>query len=251
MSELASYPIALFVFSFVVLLAAAWVGAFTRRRFPLDEDTRSDYSMLLGAGLTLMALIIGFSFSMASSRYDQRKNLEEAEANAIGTEYTRATLLPASDAAKVQALMKSYLDLRIRYYTETDGAERRDNATGTAKAQGELWAAILPAAAAAPTPVTALAVAGMNDVLNAQSYTQAAFRNRIPLSAWNLIGVIALCCNFMVGYGVKGRTTARRLLVVFPFFIAIAMAFIADIDSPRRGIIKVQPQNLMSLKESL
>jgi len=57
---------------------------------------------VLAASLTLLALIIGFSFSMAVSRYDQRKNYEEAEANAIGTEYLRANLLPADDATRVR-----------------------------------------------------------------------------------------------------------------------------------------------------
>ena len=50
---------------------------------------------------------------MAISRYDLRKNYEEAEANAIGTEYVRAGLLPAADAAVVRALLRKYLDLRV------------------------------------------------------------------------------------------------------------------------------------------
>lgn len=56
------------------------------------------------ATLTLLGLIIGFSFSMAINRYDQRKIDEEEEADAIGTEYTRADLLPPADAVKVRAL---------------------------------------------------------------------------------------------------------------------------------------------------
>jgi hypothetical protein len=63
--------------------------------------------LVLGATLTLLSLIVGFSFSMAVGRYDQRKNLEEEEANAIGTEYARAELLPAAAAARVRALLKS------------------------------------------------------------------------------------------------------------------------------------------------
>ena len=70
---------------------------------------REDFGLILAAALTLLRLIIGFSFSMATSRYDQRKNLEEAEANAIGTEYARAGLLPAADAAKVRALLRTSL----------------------------------------------------------------------------------------------------------------------------------------------
>jgi hypothetical protein len=251
MPEIAYHPIVLFVVSIVVLSAAAWGGALVGRRDPLDEDMRSDFNVVLGAALTFLALIIVFTFSMASNRYDQRKNLEEAEANAIGTEYSRAALLSPADKARVQASLRSYLDLRIRFYMETDDNVRRNNEARTVKMQGELWAAILPPAAAASNPVVALAVAGMNDVLNSQSYTQAAFWNRIPVSAWNLIGAIAFCCCFMVGYGVKSRTTARRLLFVFPLFVSIAVMFISDIDSPRRGIIKVLPVNLTSLEQSL
>ena len=73
-----------------------------------------------GAALTLLSLLIGFTFSMAISRYDQRKTYEEAEANAIGTEYVRLGVLPEADAARVRALLKDYLDQRVLFYTNRD-----------------------------------------------------------------------------------------------------------------------------------
>lgn len=69
-----------------------------------------------GATLTLLGLVIGFVFSTAINRYDQRKNYEEAEANAIGTEFVRANLLPTADGAKVQELLKKYLVQRVLFY---------------------------------------------------------------------------------------------------------------------------------------
>jgi hypothetical protein len=69
----------------------------------LEEDIREDFGVIQTATLTLLGLIIGFTFSMAVGRYEQRKNYEEAEANAIGTEYVRADLLPGADAARVRA----------------------------------------------------------------------------------------------------------------------------------------------------
>ena len=87
----------------LVLWLAAQYGASLRRRRPLKDEEREDFGVVQAATLTLLGLIIGFSFSMAIGRYDQRKNYEEAEANAIGTEYVRAGLLPAADAAKVRA----------------------------------------------------------------------------------------------------------------------------------------------------
>jgi uncharacterized membrane protein AbrB (regulator of aidB expression) len=107
----------------------------------------------------------------------------------------------------------------------------------------------LRSVSAQPTPVSALAIAGMNDVLNSQGYTQAAWWNRIPAPAWGLMFVIAIFANAMLGYGT--RRPHPKLLVVLPLVVSISFFLIADIDSPRRGIIRVHPQNLESLRDSL
>src|SRR3974377_20546 len=108
MSFILDYPRWLFVFSLVVLWLATQIGAFFARRLtPLKDDERDDFNLVINASLTLLALIIGFSFSMAVTRYDQRKNYEEEEANAIGTEFVRAGLLPAADADKGRELIKA------------------------------------------------------------------------------------------------------------------------------------------------
>jgi hypothetical protein len=99
--------------------------------------------------------------------------------------------------------------------------------------------------------VTALAVAGMNDVLNSQGYTQAAWWNRIPPTAWSLLVAIAICCNVLVGYGLRGAKASVSLLLVLPLVVSISFFLISDIDSPRRGLIHVAPQNLLSLAQSL
>jgi hypothetical protein len=247
-----SYPLLVFVLSFVGLWLSESLGAsFIRRLRKLQEDTREDFGVILAAALTLLALIIGFSFSMAISRYDQRKNYEEAEANAIGTEYVRADLLPAADAAKVRALLGTYLDQRVLFYTTRDPQQLSQINARTARLQAELWAAVLAPTTAQPTPLGALAVAGMNDVLNSQGYTQAAWWNRIPTAAWGLMAALAICCNLLVGYGARGLKAKSLLLLVLPLVVSIAFLLIADIDSPRGGIIHVSPQNLLSLSESL
>ena len=245
-------PAAVLVLSFLGLWAATAIGAALKKRRPLDEALRQDFNVILGATLTLLGLLIGFSFSMASSRYDQRKTYEEAEANAIGTEYLRAELLPVDAAAKVRALLKQYTELRVRFY-EADEADVPRIDADTAKLQGALWAAVLPPPsppAAPPTPVTALAVAGMNDVLNAQGYTQAAWWNRIPLSAGLLMVLVALACNMLIGYSLRSASERSKLLLILPLVVAIAFALITDIDTPRNGLIRVVPQNLNALLAS-
>ncbi len=243
-----NYPFYFFLFAMVVLWLSAQFGFYIRQRRPLKDESRDDFGLIQGATLTLLGLIIGFSFSMAISRYDQRKNYEEAEANAIGTEYVRADLLPANAAATVRAQLRKYTELRVRFYSTRDYEERRQIDAETGKLQSEMWSAVEGPAVAQPTPVIALAVAGMNDVLNSQGYTQAAWWNRIPGSAWALMIAIAISSNLQVGYG--ARSAKGLMLFILPVVVAISFLLIADIDSPRRGLIHVVPQNLIALQQS-
>ena len=251
MNIIPRYPLLVLVLSFFLLWLSVQIGIFYRRKHKLGEDIREDFGIILPATLTLLGLIIGFSFSMAIGRYDQRKDYEEAEANAIGTEYARADVLPAVDAEKVRTLLRNYLDQRVLFYITRDEEQIRQINARTVQLQSELWSAVLAPAKAQPTPLVALAVSGMNDVLNSQGYTQAAFWNRIPIAAWGLMAAIAICCNVLVGYGAREDKAKGTLLLVLPLLVAIAFSLIADIDSPRRGLIPVKPQNLISLAESL
>lgn len=242
-------PRLVFLISFFVLWLAAWAGGRLQQWRRLDEDLRSDFTVVQGATLTLLGLIIGFTFSMAIARYDQRKTYEEAEANAIGTEYVRADLLPPPDAAKVRDLLRRYTDLRISFYETRDHETLEKIAQQRAAMQEQLWQAVVSPATSQPSPVITLTVAGMNDVLNSQGYTQAAWWNRIPESAWGLMFLIAIFANLLLGYGAK--RLLPRLFVVLPLVVSISFFLIADIDSPRRGIIRVHPQNLENLRQSL
>jgi len=243
-------PVAVFAVSLVAQWLAALFGDFLRKRGTARAaQERVDFNTVKNASLTLLALIIGFSFSMAVTRYDQRKSYEEAEANAIGTEYVRADLLPVADAAALRQLLIRYADLRISFY-QTRSKDRIEQINGdTGKLQAELWSSVQRWGSAQQTCVAALAVSGMNDVLNSQGYTQAAWWNRIPVAAWWLMGLIAIFCNLLVGY--SERHEGALPLLVLPVIGAISFFLIADIDSPRGGAIRIAPQNLIALSQSI
>ena len=243
-----NHPPLVLVLALLLQWIAAYAGELLRRRrrsgVPASSDAKVDPSIIVSASLTLLALIIGFCFAMAIDRYDQRKNYEEAEANAIGTEYLRVHLVPGS--ARVRELLTKYTEERIRYYRTRDEAELTRIAGDTTKLQNDLWAAVEPPGQAQPNPIVALVINGMNDVLNSQGYTQAAWRNRVPPGAWILMILVAISSNLLHGY------SERRgiMLLVLPLIVSIPLYLIADMDSPRGGIIKVVPQNLLSLQQS-
>ena len=147
-------PFFVLVVSFVVLWCAARLGGFFRRKWELEDEIREDFGVILAATLTLLGLIIGFTFSMALTRYDQRKDCEEQEANAIGTEYVRADLLSANNS-QVRALLKSYLDQRILFYINRNDQDLAKVGAATGRLQEEMWSAVQAPALAQPTPLAA------------------------------------------------------------------------------------------------
>jgi hypothetical protein len=250
MMFLLNHPILLFLISFIVLWSAANLGVQFRKRRGVEQIIidDEDFGLVVGATLTLLGLIIGFTFSMAVSRYDQRKNFEEAEANAIGTEYVRADLLPAADAAKVRSLLREYTDQRIYYYMGRREEFLAQVTARTTQLQSQLWSAVTPGGLPRD-PISALVVSGMNDALNSQGYSEAAWRNRVPYAAWCLLLAIAFFCNFLLG--IRSHVRGPVMLLILPIALSVSFFLIADIDSPRSGVIRVHPQNLESLADSL
>jgi len=133
-----------------------------------------------------------------------------------------------------------------KLHTGCHGQELSRINARTAKLQAELWSAVQVPDSAQPN-VVALAVEGMNDVLNSQGYTQAAWWNRILAAGWGLMAAIAVCANALVGLGARNAKQGFTLLLILPLVVAIAFFLIADIDSPRGGFILVKPPNLLSL----
>jgi hypothetical protein len=236
-----------FVVSLFVLWGCARLGMAAADWRGAKAGEHEDYNLVLAATLTLLGLIIGFTFSMAITRYDLRKGYEEAEANAIGTAYLRSELLPAAETARLRGLLGDYLEQRILFYTALDPERVRQVNAQTTALQAQMWSTVRAGALAQPNPLSALVVAGMNDVFSAAGNTQAAWTNRIPQEAWALLALISMLGNLLLGYAASRLKRRTVFLLVMPVVLAIAFFMIADIDSPRGGYINVKPQNLLSL----
>jgi hypothetical protein len=249
MAELVGRPLLLLAVSFLGLVIAALFGVAAQRAWsPVKASDHNELAIVQSAALTLLGLIVGFTFAMAISRYDQRKSLEEAEANAIGTEYLRVELMPDSAAASARGALKRYLDLRIQYYLTTDQGDLALIGAERAKLEADLWAAMRSQSEASPTAITMLVAWGLNDVFNSTDATAAAWLDRIPIPAWWLVTLIALGANVTLGFGLK---RFNALLLVVPLAASVSFFLIADIDSPRGGVVKIAPENLNRLETSL
>jgi hypothetical protein len=252
MTAFVDRPGVLFIVLLILFIAAVALGAFVLRRLAvLPAEDRDDFNIVQTSTLTLLALLVGFSLSMAVNRYDLRKTLEESEANAIGTEYARADLVDAAVGAEMKSALIRYTRLRVASYVTRapDALTRIEH--DTTDVETHLWQLATVVAKDQPTPIGALVVAGMNDALNAQDYSEAARINHIPSGAWFLMIIIALVGCVVQGYGAKGSLRKGLLITILPATVALSLALIADIDSPKGGLIRVEPRDLGRLLKSL
>jgi hypothetical protein len=247
MSEFVKYPLLVLVGSLLLQCLAAYIGdTIGRRTAQTHGFDRKDFGTVLTSSLTLLGLLIGFSLTMAVGRYDERKTLEEAEANAIGTQYLRASLV--SNAGQMRTQLSQYADARVAFYLTRDEVELQKLDAKTTGLQNQLWTS---AAASAPqaNPIVALSLSGMNDVINSAGYTQAAWLNRIPTGVWILMLSVATACNVLLGYGEEHKR--RWPLLILPVIVSTSLFLIADVDSPRHGLIRVQPVNIIAVANSI
>lgn len=240
-------PLLFLVLTLVVMLFAARAGLyFRRRRGPMSDDERDELNLVLTSALTLLALIIGFSFSMAVGRYDTRKNDEAVEANAIDAEYLRVGLLANADTGRLRALLQQYINERIATYEQPDTTRMLELRASSKTLQHEMWSVVEKNVSKRRDSIGALVAQGMNEIIDAQGSSAASWSNRIPLEGWALMFAIALCCCSLIGFDTKINITAVSGHLILPVLIAISFYLIADLDTTHAGLIRVSPDNLVS-----
>ena len=248
MVKLADYEYLTFAVTLVALWLAVEIGSWIAARLrPVKEEERGPLGQVVAAGISILALIIGFSFSAAMGRYDQRKHCEQEEASAIGSEYDLAGLLPDADAVEVRALIAQYIRLRIAFFNTPDKKELTDLRAERGKLEDQLWPIVQRDAKANQTPIMAQVVAGLNNMTSRPGYSLAAAADRIPDGAWTLMALLAFISCGLLGYGGQGRKPLVMRLVL-PLFVALAFYFIASLDTQRVGLIRVYPVNLLRVQ---
>lgn len=243
--------VVIFLISFFALWLGSQLGAWIGRREKRESEGLEDFRIILGATLSLLGLLIGFSLSMSIGGFNNRQAGEEMEAASINAAFMRAELLPETQRNTVQNLLIEYLDKRLDFYNQDDPNARREIVHETSELQFEIWTTVSTTAHAQQTPVIALAVTGINDVINSQKKTQASWRNQIPFAAWLLLAAVALFCSMMTGYNSRDQRRSSGIFFILPMTISLSFMMIADIDVPGQGIIRVNSSNLEQLEATV
>ena len=239
---------------FIALIVALEIGSWLGRKgcARIDDVGKSYVSSLQTSIIGLLALLLAFVLSMAINRYETRMQLVLNEANAIGTTYLRAKLLPSPYATDAATLLKQYVANRLEFYNAGIDEARLQAANDQAiQLQKQLWSIVTAASAQDNRSVpTGLFVQALNDTINLQTQRLAAFNNHVPeVVVWLLLGV-AVAAAGVVGYnnGLGNRRHIFGALTLVVLLVVITWVII-DLDRPRPGLIQISQQSMVSLQD--
>jgi uncharacterized membrane protein YidH (DUF202 family) len=241
-----------FLVSVAVILAASEIG----RRLGARTTGRSgkNISTLESAILALLALMIGFTFAMALSRFEGRREAVLNEANSIGTTALRARLLPPPHRAEVLRLLREYVQVRLDL-TQGIPSPMRLNATITRsnEIQEALWQQATAVARKDSGLVpTGLFIQTLNEMIDNQETRLTALRNRVPnIVLIALYGIAAIASGF-TGYA-SGMEARRSRLPVYitGILICAVILLIQDLDRPGAGFITTSQQPMVDTAASI
>jgi hypothetical protein len=242
----------IFLVSLAAILACSEIGR--RRGVRVGGRGGDDVSTLEGAILGLLALMIGFTFAMALSHFDARRDAVLHEANAIGTTALRARLLPVPHNSEALKLLREYVQLRLEITQrvpspmELNALIDRSNAL-----QEALWQQAMAVAARDNGMMpTGLFVQSLNEMIDSQEIHLTALRNRVPnIVLIALYGVTAVAAAF-TGYasGLEARRS-RLPVYVMGVLVSSVILLIQDLDRPGAGFIRVSQQPMVDTAASI
>lgn len=219
-----------------------------------DTSGRTHVAALQAALVGLLSLLLGFNFSMAASRFDARKTLVQDEVNAIRMTWLRAQLLPGPQRDTISTLLINYMDTRI----ESMGSEVNRSTLDSANAHAEqverqLWSATTSAAGQGPNPTAwNLFIQALNEMISVNDRRRAALDNHVPETVINLLFSVAVgaLAYIAYGYGLSGKRR-HASTAIFALLVAMVLTIILDMDRPRRGLIRVDEQGMVRLRQSM
>jgi hypothetical protein len=246
----------LFAGFFVLLLLAAEIGFRLAKHARSEKgEVSSHASTIQGAVLGLLALLLGFTFSLSMSRFEARKDVWRDEANSIGTTYLRAQLLPEPMGTRIQALLRSYTETRLELAEHGFEPERLSdvNARSTALHK-QMWQQLVAAshASGADSELVSLFTDSLNETIDFHATRVATIRHRVPAAIFVLLFVVAIVSLGLTGYASgPNHLHSFALNALVAVLITLVTLVTFDLHRPTRGFITLDKTGLLELRNSM
>lgn len=234
----------------IALLAVEAGYRFARRGQQRSlEDTESNLGGMVGGTLGLTAFMLAFTFGLAGTRFEARREIVLSEANAIGTTYLRGAMLPEPMGTDARNLLREYVDVRL------EGVQQNNVDEAIAKSEQlheRLWSTAVSAVQKERSPTTNLFVTSLNEVIDLHATRLMRVRSRVPAVIWIVLFLLLILTMVMIGYQ-QGLSGNKRSLAVIALVLGFStvLYLICDLDRPGKGMLQVSQQAMIDLRRSM
>jgi hypothetical protein len=231
-----------------VAMLGAWAAGWYRGHYLRKSGQETRPSKLDDAVVALLGLLLAFTFSLALTEHEQRRQMLVADSNAIGDFYTCASLLKEPVRGKLQEVLRRYVAHRLSLMEAPPDEESLQRGLGEVQVMHDQMQSLVREAADAGTPVVVPLVNTLNEVTSSHAARLAAGRARLPESVVLLLFLASLAAMALAGRhpGVAG---APRLgaAVGFTLLVCMVVWVILDLNQPQRGWITINQEPLRRL----
>jgi len=237
----------------LALFAAALIGYFVGRPESRRANDQNVVGLVQTSMLGILGLLLGFTFAVASERYEARRVLAIDEANALGTTYMRAQFLPEPYRTVISTDLRRYIELRARAASLVHDLRTLNvMRSQTERLQQRIWREATAVGRVHDTDITSTFVESLNQSIDLYASRVATYYARVPATILWILLAIAIVAVGMVGYGF-GLAMHRGWLTMALVAITVAavMVMIVDLDRPEAGPTRISQQTMMDLSNSL
>ncbi len=224
---------------------------FANYRQQRSREKEAPVGDMVAATLGLLAFMLAFTFGLAGSRFEDRRQVLLSEANAIGTTYLRAAMLPEPMRTEARNLLREYVDVRLEAVQQPGKLEQA--LAKSEELHERLWSQAVAATEKDRSAITGLFVTSLNEVIDLHATrVMAGLRSRVPAVIWIVLYVLAILALEMLGYH-SGLANSRRSIAVIALIIGFSsvLYLIADLDRPGKGMLRVSQQSMIDLRRSM
>ncbi|CAM3975968.1 DUF4239 domain-containing protein [Bordetella tumbae] len=240
--------VSLVVVFFCVLYGAIQVGRYVGKRDHSDEGgSRSGAAAIEASVFALLGLLVAFTFSGASQRMVERRNLLVQEVNAIGTAWLRIDMINAADQPGLREQFRRYVDERINYYRNVADLDQRDViANNVGAIQKEIWASSMQAATRSTPPFAAAYASAVNEMFDVSTAQTVAQKVHPPIVTYLFLAILAVVCGYFVGLNLaKGGRGGFIHQALYALVMTTALYIIIDFEFPRIGVIRIDQNDAL------
>lgn len=227
---------------------------FGKKHSSVHREKRLELISNIQLGLMgLLGVMLAFSFSISSGRFEERRQLIIQEAMSIGTTYFRAGLLSDTLKHNLRELLERYVDTRIHFYTAGNSSDDMSAFQNKSEyLQVTLWERTAVIGKKNPTFNTTIVILALNTMIDVSGNISSSFQNHVPKFILLLLIFVAVCTVGTVGY-CHGLSSDKSIafIIILNLSICAILLLIKDMDTPTSGLLKIDISSLLELKKEI